>query len=64
MIKIIAALRKERESKKISQAEMAERLGVTKVTFNHYENGKQVPKLDMVLEWQSILGVNFLEIKV
>lgn len=50
----IATLRKE---KKLTQEELAERLGVTNKTISRWETGKYMPDLSLLSELSKELGV-------
>lgn len=55
--KLGAVLRSVRESKNISQPEMARRLGVTKMTISHWETGKRFMHANKVKKYCDALGV-------
>lgn len=46
------------ESAEMTQAELAERLGVTRQTINAIEQGKYSPSLQMAFEIAQIFGVS------
>lgn len=46
-----------RNEKKISQEELAEKLGVSRVTITRYENGTRVPSIDMLRKIAKALDV-------
>ena len=52
--KFIGELRKE---KKLKQAELAEKLGVTSKTVSRWETGKYMPDLSLFTDISQILGV-------
>ncbi len=43
-------LKRTRESKGITQIEIAEKLGINRVTYTGYENGKHQPSLDILIK--------------
>ena len=57
--KFIAELRKE---KKITQAELAEKLGITDRAVSKWETGKSMPDVSVMLELCEILGINVNEL--
>ena len=48
-------LRKLREGQKLTQAQLAERLGVKRVTVTSWENGVNKPRADMLLKLSDVL---------
>lgn len=60
-IKVGLQIREARKAKGLTQAELGEMLGVSKVTINRYETGKQNLTLDTLTKITSALGV---ELKV
>lgn len=57
--KFIGELRKE---KKLKQAELAEKLGVTSKTVSRWETGKYMPDLSLFTDISQILGVTINEL--
>lgn len=57
--KFIAKLRKE---KKITQSELAEKLGVTDRSVSNWENGKNMPDLSLFKPLCEILGISINEL--
>lgn len=57
--KFIANLRKE---KKMTQEELAERLGVTNKSISRWENGKTMPDLSLLKKLTGILGITINEL--
>ena len=57
--KFIANLRKE---KKMTQEELAERLGVTNKSISRWENGKTMPDLSLLKKLTEILGITINEL--
>lgn len=53
-------LRVIRKAKKITQAEMAKHLGISRELFGLYEQGKSQPRLDILLAWCSYIGVEII----
>lgn len=47
-MKIEEKLKNYRKSKKMSQADVAEAIGIAKTTYASYEQGKSVPNLDVI----------------
>lgn len=43
-------LKKTREEKGLTQSEIAEKLGINRVTYTGYETGKHEPSLDMLIK--------------
>ena len=50
-------LKKYRELNKISQAELAGMLRITRQAYNHYETGRREPDLKMLTKIANIYGV-------
>lgn len=50
-------LRAERESAKLSQQDMADRLGLTKMTISHWENGNRSIKASSLKDYCAVLGI-------
>lgn len=50
MSKFSARLKQRRLDKKLTQQFLADRLGVNRVTYTNWENGKREPELDKVVE--------------
>ena len=57
-VKIGAYLAKERRAKKITQAQLADRLGVTKAAVSNWERGKRTIYADQMLEYCDQLGID------
>lgn len=51
-------LRKIRESKRLTQTEVAISLGIGKSTYSQYESGKREPNLDTLKAIADLLGVS------
>jgi len=58
MIEIISLIAKIRKEKKISQKEMADKIGISITQYNFYENLKSIMNLKMFLEVLSILEID------
>ena len=56
------SIRVERAKKKITQAELAERVNVSRQTIHAIETGKFVPSTVLALKIASFFKVNFEEI--
>ena len=56
--KIGAYLAKERRAKKVSQQQLADRLGVTKTAISYWETGKRTIYADQMLEYCEQLGID------
>lgn len=56
--KIGAYLAKERKAKKISQQQLADRLGVTKTAIHYWETGKRTIYADQMLEYCEEIGID------
>lgn len=54
-------LKEERKKRKITQAELSEKIGVSIPMLKDYESGKVSPKLSVFQKWCEALG---FEIKV
>lgn len=50
-------LRAERESARLSQQDMADRLGLTKMTISHWEKGNRSIKASSLKDYCSVLGI-------
>lgn len=50
-------LRAERESARLSQQDMADRLGLTKMTISHWENGNRSIKASSLKDYCAVLGI-------
>lgn len=50
-------LRAERDSARLSQQDMADRLGLTKMTISHWENGNRSIKASSLKDYCSVLGI-------
>ncbi|WP_413207702.1 helix-turn-helix domain-containing protein [Rhodospirillum sp. A1_3_36] len=53
----MAALLQRRKDLKITQATMAERLGVHLRTFRRWENGEDDPQAMLLFKWAGLLNV-------
>lgn len=51
------AVNKLRESAKLTQEEMAEKVGVNRTTVSMWETGKAYPRPDKLLKLEKLLGV-------
>lgn len=58
MVDMGKRLRALRRSKGLTQAQVAERLGATKMTISAYELGTRYPSLDMLTGLASLFGVS------
>ena len=56
--KIGAYLAKERRAKKISQQQLADRLGVSKTAVHYWETGKRTIYADQMLEYCETIGID------
>lgn len=56
--KIGAYLAKERKAKKVSQQQLADRLGVTKAAVSNWELGKRTIYADQMLQYCEQLGID------
>lgn len=56
--KIGAYLAKERRAKKVSQQQLADRMGVTKTAVHYWETGKRTIYADQMLEYCDQLGID------
>ncbi|MBX4173457.1 helix-turn-helix transcriptional regulator [Weissella viridescens] len=52
------AIRKYRESNNLTQAELAEKLHVTRQTLSRWENGRSYPNLDTLVEISQLLDLS------
>ena len=50
MVKFADRLKELRKEKKLTQQELANKVGVNRVTYTNWENGKREPELDKVVE--------------
>jgi transcriptional regulator with XRE-family HTH domain len=50
-------LRKAREHAGLTQAELADRLGIGRTTVANYENGTTLPKRPVLLSWALATGI-------
>ncbi|MCI8524660.1 MAG: helix-turn-helix transcriptional regulator [Oscillospiraceae bacterium] len=57
-----AKIRKYRVTMKLSQAEFAQRLGVTGAAVSAYENGTRQPSYDILLRIANVLGASVDEL--
>ena len=60
--KMVNTIRVERAKKKITQAELAEKLNVSRQTIHSIETGKFVPSTVLALRIAQFFGVDFNEI--
>ena len=60
---IIKELRNIRKEKRISQKEMAKRLGMTPYRFNRYENENRKIDITFVIDFARELGYELLLVK-
>ena len=56
--KLGRALMKTRRAKHINQAEIAEKMSVTKMTISHWENGKRSMTAKNLKKYCEVLGVS------
>ncbi len=56
--KIGAYLAKERKAKKISQTQLAQRLGVSKTAVHYWETGKRTIYADQMIEYCLEIGID------
>jgi transcriptional regulator with XRE-family HTH domain len=54
----MAALRRGRERQRLSQADVADRLGVHMRTLRRWENGEGDPPAQVLFRWSEIVGVS------
>ena len=54
------ALKKLRTDKRMTQAEIANRAGITEVTYQLYEYGKRTPNIRTAIRIADVLGVHDL----
>ena len=47
-----------RKDKNLTQQEVAEKLGVTRISYSRYENGERTPRPSTAKKIESLLGVN------
>ena len=47
-----------RESHKLTQTELARRLGITRASLSHYETGRRVPDFDTLAKMADLFGVS------
>lgn len=52
-----------RKSKGLTQEELAEKVGCTRVAIVYYETGYHIPRLDIAIKIAKILGANVEEIE-
>lgn len=58
MIDIGSRIREARIAKKLTQEELAKRIGVTKGSIAHYEKNVSVPKVELLYPLMEVLGVD------
>lgn len=51
-------LKEARKAKKLTQKELAERLGITENNIGHYENGRNKPPFEIILKLCAELDVS------
>lgn len=56
--KVGSRIKQARELRKLSQAQLAQKLGVTKQTISNYENGVRTPDFEMVDTLSYVLNVS------
>ena len=56
--KIGAYLAKQRRAKKITQTQLAEKLGVTKTAVSYWETGKRTIYADQMLDYCEVLNID------
>lgn len=56
------ALRRTREEQRITQEELASRLGVHRQTISRVETGKRSLELGEFFDWADALGVDYTEL--
>ena len=54
---MIAQLRKIREDRKLTQAELAEHMGYTRCSLSYWESGYRCPPFRAFMDWVEALGV-------
>lgn len=59
-VSAIELIRDERESKGITQKEMAEKMGITQASLSRIESGKGEPTLKQVQAMLNILGMSLI----
>lgn len=57
-LRTMAALRRGRELQRLSQADVADRLGVHMRTLRRWENGEGDPPAQVLFRWSEIVGVS------
>ena len=55
-------LKEIRLNKRITQVELAKRVGIRQQTISHYETGRAKPSLDVAVKLAKVLGVSVEEI--
>lgn len=55
-------IKKIREERKLSQDDLAKRLGVTRAVISQYETGKRQPKLDQLKKIAAALNCSYLDL--
>jgi len=55
-------LKEIRLNKRITQVELAKRVGIRQQTISHYETGRAKPSLDVAVKLAKALGVSVEEI--
>ncbi|MGE5340934.1 MAG: helix-turn-helix domain-containing protein, partial [Candidatus Omnitrophota bacterium] len=55
-----ARLRDARKAAGFTQKEMADKLMLDEVTYNRYESGDRLPKVDVLQNFYSLTGVNLI----
>ncbi|EPA1042901.1 helix-turn-helix domain-containing protein [Enterobacter bugandensis] len=55
---LVAAMAHKRKQKKITQAMIANEIGVTKQAISKFESGNSSPTIDVVFRYADVLGVD------
>lgn len=50
-------LRQARSAKKMTQEDIAKKLGITAMAVSHYEHGIREPKMSVLEKWLAIFGL-------
>lgn len=56
------AIKKHRETAKLKQAELAEKIGISTVTLSRYENGEREPRVTELRKMSEIFGCTIDEL--
>lgn len=54
---LIVQLRKIREERRLTQAELAEHMGYTRCSLSYWESGHRSPPFRAFMDWLDALGV-------